>query len=89
MAAQRRLYDSLSRAVQPVDIHNGHLTLCTCPDNSTGAARTAGHLHIASSDYVAALQVIERFWVVGQDPVLGLLADAVHLSEHRDGVEFA
>jgi len=50
MAAQIRPYDSLSRAVQPVDIPNGHLTLCTCPDSSTGATRTAGNLPIDSSD---------------------------------------
>jgi cysteinyl-tRNA synthetase len=30
MAVQIRLYDSLSRAVQPVDTHNGHLTMYVC-----------------------------------------------------------
>jgi cysteinyl-tRNA synthetase len=30
MAAQLRLYDSLSRSVQPVDTHNGHLTMYVC-----------------------------------------------------------
>jgi cysteinyl-tRNA synthetase len=30
MAVQVRLYDSLRRAVQPVDTHNGHLTMYVC-----------------------------------------------------------
>ena len=30
MAVQMRLYDSLSQAVQPVDTHNGHLTMYVC-----------------------------------------------------------
>ena len=33
------------------------------------------------------LQAIQCLRVVGQDPVLSLLADAGHLSEHCDGVE--
>jgi hypothetical protein len=74
----------------PITIHGGGMDL-VFPHHDSEIAQAEGVsiLPIALSDSVAALQVIERSRVVGQNPVLGLLADAVHLSEHRDSIELA
>lgn len=51
------------------------------------AERRAGNVQLAR--LTPALQVIQRLWVVGQDPLLGLLSETGHLAEHGDGVELA